>query len=107
MTRQKIERCSGTCLAVKEHRACALPPMWRVVLLNDDYTTMDFVVFVLRKLFGKTCKEAEKLMLEVHQTGRGIAGVYVKDVAESLAARAMHLAKDNGFPFRCLVERQE
>lgn len=46
-------------------------------------------------------------MLEVHQTGRGIAGVYVKDVAESLAARAMHLAKDNGFPFRCLVERQE
>ena len=100
MTRQKIERCSGTCLAVKEHRACAL-------LLNDDYTTMDFVVFVLRKLFGKTCEEAEKLMLEVHQTGRGIAGVYVKDVAESLAARAMHLAKDNGFPFRCLVERQE
>ena len=88
MTRQKIERCSGTCLAVKEHRACALPPMWRVVLLNDDYTTMDFVVFVLRKLFGKTCEEAEKLMLEVHQTGRGIAGVYGgKSGGESDASR--------------------
>ena len=106
MTEKECGGAKESCLALKEKRKVSLPPMWHVILLNDDYTTMDFVVMLLRSLFGKTEEEAERLMLEVHRNGRGAAGASPREIAESLAAQAMRLAKANGFPLRCIAERE-
>ena len=80
------------------------PTMWKVLLLNDHYTTVDFVVRVLMEVFGKGPIEAHKIMLDVHYRGKGLAGVYTKDIAESKADRTMKLARENGMPFRAEVE---
>ncbi len=80
------------------------PRMYKVLLLNDHYTTVDFVIRVLTEIFGKGAAEAYKIMLDVHHKGKGLAGVYTKDVAESKADRTMKLARENGMPFRAEVE---
>ncbi len=104
MTGKKEKQSStSSCTAVKERTA--RPPMWRVVILNDDYTSMDFVVQLLKTVFGKSQPEAERLMMDVHRSGRGIVGVYVREVAETLAAKSEKIARDNGFPLRCIAEK--
>lgn len=80
------------------------PKNYRVVMLNDDFTPMDFVVGVLVEVFHKGAEEAFAIMLEVHKSGRGIAGVYQRDVAETKAALAMDYARNRGHPFKCDVE---
>ena len=80
------------------------PPMYRVILLNDDYTTMEFVVLVLQTVFHKSLDEATQVMLAVHQKGAGTAGVYTKEVAETKLAIVHHLARENEFPLRCDME---
>lgn len=106
MTKENCTQCDCAVLE-KKKKALRKPSMWAVVLLNDDYTTMEFVVSVLRRLFGRTEAEAEQIMLSVHRGGRGIAGVYSRDIAESLAARAMREARAAGFPLRCEIVRQD
>lgn len=80
------------------------PRMWKVVLHNDDYTTMEFVVWVLQLVFQKGQEEALSLMLAIHQTGRGVAGVFTRDVAETKASQVMDLAEANGMPLLCTTE---
>lgn len=80
------------------------PPMYQVVLLNDDYTPMDFVVHVLRYFFGMTPEKAEAVMLQVHHAGRGICGVYTYDVAETKVAQVNDYARSQEHPLLCIME---
>lgn len=80
------------------------PKQFKVVMYNDDYTTMEFVVDVLVNVFNKTLIEAEKIMLDVHKRGKGIAGIYAYDIAITKATIAMKLAKEEGFPFKLNTE---
>lgn len=80
------------------------PRRYQVVLHNDDYTTMEFVVHVLQKFFYKTETEATQIMLHVHHKGYGIVGVFTRDVAETKATQVMDYAKQHGHPLRCTAE---
>ena len=80
------------------------PRMWRVLLHNDDFTTQDFVVWVLETVFTKTAADAYTIMLHVHHAGLGVAGIYTKDVAESKVAATERLAEQHEFPLRVSME---
>jgi ATP-dependent Clp protease adaptor protein ClpS len=80
------------------------PTLYKVVLLNDDYTTMEFVIQVLESVFQQSPAEAYRVMMHVHVTGRGIAGVYPWEVAETKVATVMSLAREAGFPLRAALE---
>jgi ATP-dependent Clp protease adaptor protein ClpS len=80
------------------------PKPYHVVLYNDSYTTMDFVVHVLETIFHHPRNVAEKVMLDVHQKGKGIAGTYMRDIAETKALQTRILAKEHNFPLKCVAE---
>ena len=80
------------------------PLLYKVVLLNDDYTTMEFVVNVLSTVFQKSPAEAYEIMMHVHVNGRGIAGVYPWEVAETKAKAVVSLAREAGFPLKAVTE---
>ena len=80
------------------------PPMYRVVLMNDDYTPMDFVVEVLMIFFGMDQEKATQVMLAVHTQGKGVCGVFTRDVAETKAAQVTQYARENKHPLLCEVE---
>lgn len=80
------------------------PPMYKVVLLNDDYTTMQFVVMILQSVFNKSLAEAQEIMLSVHEKGSGVAGVYTKQVAETKIAIVHQIAVQNEYPLKCKME---
>ncbi|NBX03042.1 MAG: ATP-dependent Clp protease adapter ClpS [Alphaproteobacteria bacterium] len=82
------------------------PPFFKVVLLNDDYTPMEFVVLVLKDVFRKPHEEAISTMLEIHHSGAGIGGVYTRDVAETKAELALTLARRAEYPLQCRVEKE-
>ena len=82
------------------------PPMYKVMLLNDDYTTMEFVVEILVYVFQKSSDEATQIMLNVHRSGVGVCGVYTLEVAETKVETVMTLARENGFPLKCIMERE-
>lgn len=81
--------------------------MYHVIMHNDDFTTQEFVVMVLRNVFGKEQAVAEQLMLMVHRTGRASVGLYTLDVATTRARKAMRLAREQGYPFKLTVEPEE
>jgi ATP-dependent Clp protease adaptor protein ClpS len=81
------------------------PSLYKVVLLNDDYTPQDFVVWLLQAVFKKPPEEAVRIMLHVHQTGVGICGVYTYEVAETKVAQVMELSRRNQHPLQCVMER--
>ncbi len=81
------------------------PSMYKVLLHNDDYTTMDFVVMVLETVFHKSGEEATRIMLNVHEQGRGVAGVYPRDVAETKVILVYDLARKNEYPLKCSLEK--
>lgn len=80
------------------------PSMWQVLLHNDDFTTQEFVVWVLRTVFHKPDAEAVRIMLDVHRQGKGVAGIYTKDVAETRVAQVKRLAEAQEFPLLCTLE---
>jgi ATP-dependent Clp protease adaptor protein ClpS len=80
------------------------PTLYKVILLNDDYTTMEFVVHVLESIFQKSPAEAYQIMMHVHTQGRGIAGVYPWEVAETKAEAVISEARDAGFPLKAVTE---
>lgn len=82
------------------------PPLFRVMLLNDDYTTMEFVVEVLRYVFHKSSEEATQIMLNVHRKGVGVCGIFPYEVAETKVDAVDLLARQNGFPLKCIMERE-
>jgi len=80
------------------------PGKWAVVLHNDDYTTMEFVIEVLQRFFKKSDQEAAEIMLKVHHEGRGIAGIYSREIAETKVLQVSDYAKAHGHPLRCTAE---
>ncbi|HEY0428856.1 MAG TPA: ATP-dependent Clp protease adaptor ClpS [Pyrinomonadaceae bacterium] len=82
------------------------PKMYKVVLHNDDFTTMDFVVFILKTVFNRSYAESFMIMLKVHNEGVGIAGVYTFEIANMKAEKAMNLARSHEYPFLCTVEEE-
>lgn len=82
----------------------ARPPLYKVVLINDDYTPMDFVVDVLRSFFNMNVEKATQIMLKVHTEGKGVCGVYGKDVAETKAAQVNDYSRECEQPLLCSVE---
>lgn len=80
------------------------PPLYKVVLLNDDYTPMEFVVIVLQRFFQKSREEATRIMLHVHQKGIGVCGVYTREVAESKVRQVMAFSSENQHPLQCTLE---
>ena len=84
-----------------------LPRMYRVIMHNDDFTTMEFVGDVLRKVFFKPEEEANQLMLKVHKEGKATVGLYTLDIAVSKSQKAMRMARDQGFPFKLTWEPEE
>jgi ATP-dependent Clp protease adaptor protein ClpS len=80
------------------------PTLYNVILLNDDYTTMEFVMQILETLFQKSPAEAYRIMMHVHRNGRGLAGVYTYEVAETKAEQVASLASEAGFPLRATIE---
>ena len=83
------------------------PRLWRVLLHNDDYTTQEFVVFVLESVFHKPHAEAFAIMMHVHQSGIGIAGIYTKDVAETKVKATRQLAEEHEFPLLVTMEPEQ
>ncbi|MCK6595256.1 MAG: ATP-dependent Clp protease adapter ClpS [Bacteriovoracaceae bacterium] len=80
------------------------PKKYKVILHNDDYTTMEFVIFILKVVFHKTTDEAEGIMLEVHNKGRGVCGIYSYEVAETKSKKVEVLAKEQSHPLICTIE---
>ena len=83
------------------------PRMYRVLIHNDDYTTMEFVILVLQKFFNKNYTDAQAIMLEIHTRGFGICGIYTYEVAESKVAKVVKYARDNGHPLKCSTDPVE
>ncbi len=82
------------------------PSLYKVILLNDDYTPQEFVVWLLESVFNKSSEEAVRIMLHVHQTGVGICGIYTFEVAETKVAQVMELARRNDHPLQCIMEKE-
>ena len=82
------------------------PALYKCILLNDDYTPMEFVVEILKQIFHKPHAEATRIMLHVHQNGMGVAGVYPYEVAETKIRTVEELAKENQFPLKCVMEKE-
>ncbi len=96
---------TDTDLAVQEAPPdLARPKKYKVILHNDDYTTMEFVVDVLKRFFSKSQDEAMKIMLDVHEKGSGICGVYSHEIAETKIAQVHEHARASGYPLKCSME---
>lgn len=80
------------------------PKLYAVIILNDEITTMDFVIKVLNKIFNKSLDEATRLMLEIHESGKGIAGIYTYDIAVTKKGQVDALSIENNFPLKIVVE---
>lgn len=96
---------AGTGLATKTREKTKKPSMYKVIMLNDDYTPMEFVVHVLQRFFGKSPDEATRIMLMVHQKGVGICGVYTFEVAETKVTQVIDFAREHEHPLQCTLEK--
>ncbi len=97
---------SGTGVVTKTRTRTKRPSLYRVLLLNDDYTPMEFVVVVLERFFQKGREEATRIMLHVHQHGVGECGVYTYEVAETKVTQVMDFARKNQHPLQCVMEKK-
>ena len=91
-------------LLIRDEEELKEPDDYIVVLLNDDFTTRDFVVEILKQVFHKNHEEANRIMLNVHNKGRGVVGIYTWDIANTKAFQVHSIAKEYDFPLRCIVE---
>lgn len=91
---------------VEENLEIKEPKKYKVLLLNDDFSTMDFVIDVLMGIFHKTYDEAEQIMLEVHNHGKGVCGVYTHEIALTKVAQVKTKARSDGFPLKAIVEEE-
>lgn len=95
-----------TGVVVKAKPKTKKPSMYKVLMLNDDYTPMEFVVHVLERFFSKTREEATRIMLHVHRRGVGICGVYTYEVAETKVTQVMDFARQHQHPLQCTLEKE-
>lgn len=98
---------TGVVTETKKKEKLAKPPLFRVLFHNDNYTTMEFVVLVLRDIFNKSESDAVSIMLNVHVNGYGVAGVYTYEVAETKVAKTHALAKQHEFPLKLSIEPED
>ena len=96
---------TGTGTITRTRTKTKKPSMYKVLLLNDDYTPMEFVVHVLQRFFSKNAEDATKIMLHVHQNGVGICGVFTYEVAETKVSQVMDLARQHDHPLQCTMEK--
>lgn len=101
-----IEEQHGAAVLVQTQRKTKPPVRYKVLLHNDDYTSMDFVVSILQMVFHRSNDEAYRIMLHVHRHGTGVAGVYPYEIAETKAKKAIDLARLADFPLQCSVEQE-
>ena len=92
-------------LATKPRAKTQRPSLYKVLLLNDDYTPMEFVVHILERFFSKSRQEATRIMLHVHRRGVGICGVYTYEVAETKVTQVMDFARQHQHPLQCTLEK--
>ncbi len=97
---------TNTNLEIDEDTALKYPKKYKVFLLNDDYTSMDFVVDILMSIFHKSYEQAQDIMLEVHKNDRGLCGVYTYEIAETKIMQVKRKAKDSGFPLKATMEEE-
>jgi ATP-dependent Clp protease adaptor protein ClpS len=97
---------TGTSIATKPRPKTKKPSMYKVFVLNDDYTPMEFVVMLLESVFHKSREEATRIMLHVHQRGVGVCGIYSYDVAETKVGQVLDLARRNEHPLQATMERE-
>jgi ATP-dependent Clp protease adaptor protein ClpS len=96
---------TGTGVATRTRAKTKKPTPYRVLMLNDDYTPMEFVVLVLQRFFRMDMEEATRVMLHVHQRGVGVCGVFSYEVAETKVAQVMDFARENQHPLQCTLEK--
>ena len=99
------EEGPGTGVVVKAKPKTKKPSMYKVLMLNDDYTPMEFVVHILERFFNKNRQEATRIMLHVHRRGVGICGVYTYEVAETKVTQVMDFARQHQHPLQCTLEK--
>jgi ATP-dependent Clp protease adaptor protein ClpS len=104
MVTRKVSHHDGDALLLPDKSKLAPPPMFKVLLLNDDYTPMDFVIVVLEKFFNLGREQATIVMLKVHREGRGVCGVFPKDVAATKVAQVGAFAREHQHPLVCVME---
>lgn len=104
--REDGDRGSGTAVATKTKTKVKRPNLYRVLLLNDDFTPMEFVVLVLVRFFQKNEEEATRIMLHVHHHGVGECGVYTYEIAETKVTQVMDFAREHQHPLQCVMEKK-
>lgn len=92
-------------ILTKDKKDIQEPPLYKVLLHNDDYTTMEFVVMVLETIFGKDTSEATTIMLNVHHQGMGVAGIFPREIGETKVSEVHQTARKNQFPLKCSLEK--
>ncbi len=108
MTDKNTDNDKGQSQVILETRPrTKKPSMYKVIMLNDDYTPMDFVIEVLQQYFALNLDRATQVMLQVHHEGKGIAGIYPRDIAETKANQVNNYARSQGHPLLCQIESQE
>jgi len=100
------DKGTGTGLLTRAEAKTKKPSMYKVILLNDDFTPMEFVVHVLQRFFRMTMEQATDVMLQVHQHGVGICGIFTFEVAETKVNQVMSFAKQNEHPLQCTLEKE-
>ena len=103
---QRNDDGNQTGVAIKARPKTKKPSMYKVLMLNDDYTPMEFVVHVLEKYFSKTRQEATDIMLQVHRRGVGVCGVFTYEIAETKVNQVTEFARRNQHPLRCTLEKE-
>ena len=101
------DRDAGSVVVTKPRTQVKLPKLYKVLLHNDDFTPMDFVVHVLEQVFNKSRPQAEKIMLDVHHKGIGVCGVYPLEIAETKSRAVQDAAKENEYPLLCTCEEAD
>ena len=107
MTDKRTDSDNETGVVTKTRPRTKKPSLWRVLMLNDDYTPMEFVVYVLQRYFNKDQEAATQIMLHVHQKGVGVCGIYPYEVAETKVTQVINLARENQHPLQCTLEKAE
>lgn len=97
---------TGVATRTKRDRKLARPKRYKVLLHNDDYTTMEFVIWILQQVFHHDEARATEIMLHIHHNGIGVAGVYTREIAETRVSQVELLARDHEFPLRCSMEEE-
>lgn len=101
---EHLDKSGQTAIKERNHKQLSPPKQYVVILHNDDYTTMDFVIEILMRFFGHDEARATQVMLQIHQEGKGICGIYSAEIAETKVFQVTHYAKEHQFPLLCTME---